>query len=144
MLIMTENMCICQKVYMISHFQNEIIPWSQKYCKVNISVIFICIYYNCKFSFSYKLVNVRVSQNTKKIRQMKQKISWQKMILEETNYIKCSTAIHTCFLKTSFCTSGSEKFLLKSRPHSPIATHSGLDAIFFKSCHSSSSYDLAS
>ena len=30
----------------------------------------------------------------------------------------------TCFSKTSIWTSGGEKFLLKSRPHSPIATHS--------------------
>ena len=30
----------------------------------------------------------------------------------------------TCFSNTSICTSGSEKFLLKSRPHSPTATHS--------------------
>ena len=32
----------------------------------------------------------------------------------------------TCFSKTSSCTSGGEKLRLKSNPHSPTATHSGL------------------
>lgn len=40
--------------------------------------------------------------------------------------------------------SGSEKFLLKSNPHSPIATHSGFSAIDFNSSQDSSVYDLAS
>ena len=30
----------------------------------------------------------------------------------------------TCFSNTSTWVSGGEKFLLKSRPHSPMATHS--------------------
>ena len=37
-----------------------------------------------------------------------------------------------CFSKTSSWTSGGEKFLLKSRPHSPTATHSGLFTISVK------------
>ena len=37
-----------------------------------------------------------------------------------------------CFSKTSSWTSGGEKFLLKSRPHSPTATHSGLLTISVK------------
>lgn len=39
-----------------------------------------------------------------------------------------SQAIFTCFSKTSSWTSCGEKFRLKSRPHSPMATHSGFFA----------------
>ena len=37
----------------------------------------------------------------------------------------------TCFSKTSIWVSGGEKFLLKSRPHSPMATHSAHLKAFF-------------
>ena len=53
-----------------------------------------------------------------------------------------------CSSKTSNCMSGGEKFLLKSRPHSPIATHSELLASSVMdervSVAPSSSHDFAS
>ena len=41
------------------------------------------------------------------------------------------TILSTCFSNTSIWVSGGEKFLLKSRPHSPIATHSAHLKKFF-------------
>ena len=54
------------------------------------------------------------------------------------------TCEFTCFSKTSSCTSGGEKFLLKSSPHSPMATHSAFWATSRSESIVESSHDFAS
>ena len=52
------------------------------------------------------------------------KFTCKRHLTDRRIYATILVKFTTCFSNTSIWTSGGEKFLLKSRPHSPIATHS--------------------